>query len=183
MTMDMLQQIAQTKSCHHTYQQDTEITFLTQDDMIDPHLRITIAIGTITMTIETGIGLAGPDPIHAAIDKEVTVTVTHEEVALGPITNPPTTVHHVTEAEAHTITDKTPHTTDPHHTEVFPEIVVDPDHSHHTNTTTKHQQDHLPAPIKQPGKSKTGNISRSPLMIHHLSTIALMSKPVTEKVI
>ena len=30
------------------------------------------------MTIETGIGLAGPDPIHAAIDTGVTVTVTHK---------------------------------------------------------------------------------------------------------
>ena len=29
------------------------------------------------MTIETGIGLADPDPIHAAIDTGVTVTVTH----------------------------------------------------------------------------------------------------------
>ena len=81
------------------------------------------------------------------------------------------------------VTDETPHTADPHHTEVFPEIAVDPDHIHHTNTTTKHQQDYLPALIKQPGKPKTGNISRSPSMIHHLSTIAWMSKPVTQKMI
>ena len=67
-------------------------------------------IGTITMTIKTGIGLAGPDPIHAAIDTGVAVTVTHKEVTLGPISDPPTTVHHVTEAQAHTITDETPHT-------------------------------------------------------------------------
>ena len=113
--MAMLQQIAQTKSHHQAYQQDTEIKIPTQNNMIAPHLGITIAIGTITMTIETGIGLAGPDPIHTAIDTEVTVTVTHKEVTLGPITDPPTTVHHVTEAHAHTITNETPHTTDPHH--------------------------------------------------------------------
>ena len=183
MTMTMSQQTAQTKFCHQAYQQDTEITILTQEDMIDPHLKITIMIGTITMTIKTGIGLAGPNPIPTATDTRVTVAVTHKEVTLDPITDPHTTVHHTTEAQAHTITDKTPHTADSHHTEVFPETAVDLDHIHHTNTTTKHQQDHLWAPIEQPGKPKTGNISRSPLMIHHPSTIALMKKPVTQKMI
>ena len=108
--------------------------------------------------------------------------MTHEEVALDPITNPHAIVHHATEAQVHTVIDETPHTADPHHAEVFPETAVDPDHIHHTNTTTKHQQDHLPALIKQPGKPKTGNISRSPLMMQHLSTTAPMSKPVTQKI-
>ena len=175
--MAMLQQIAKTKSHHQAYQQDTEITILTQDNMTGAHLGLTIMIGTITMTIKTGIGSAGPDPVHTAIDTGVTVTVTHEEVTLGPITDPHATVHHITEIQAHTVTDKTPHTADPHHAEVLPETTVDPDHTHHTNTTTKHQQDCLLALTEQPGKPKTGSISRSPLMIHPLSTIALMSKP------
>ena len=183
MTMAMLQQVSQTKFCHQAYQQDTEMTILTQEDMIGPHLGITIMIGTISMTIETSIGLANPDPIDIAIDTGVTVTVTHEEVTLDSITDQHTTVHHVTETQVHTITNKTPHTADPHHAEVSPETMVDPDHIHHTNTTTRHQQDHLPALIIQCGKPKTGNISRSPLMTHHLSTIALMSKPVTQKMI
>ena len=183
MIMATSQQIAQTKSHHQAYQQDTEITILTQDNVIDPHLGITIAIGTITMTIKTGIGLAGPDPTHAVTDTGVTVTMTHEEVILGPITDPYATVHHITEAQAHTTTDERPHTADPHHAEVSPGITVGPDHVHHTNTTTKHQQDHLTALTKQPGKPKIGNISRSPLMIHHLSTIALMSKPANQMMI
>ena len=183
MTMAMSQQIAQTKFCHQAYQQDTEITILTQEDVIDPHLKITIMIGTITMTIETGIGLAGPNPIPTTTDTGVTVAVIHEEVTLDPITNLHTAVHHATEAQAHTITDKTPHTADSHHAEVFPETAVDLGHIHHTNTTTKHQQDCLPAPIEQLGKQKTGNISRSPLMIHHPSTIALMNKTATQKMI
>ena len=90
MTMAMLQQIAQTKSQHQAFQQDTEMTILTQDGVIGPNLRITIMTCTITMTIKTGIGLAGPDPIHAAIDTGVTVAVT-------PITDPCTcsiTSHH-----------------------------------------------------------------------------------------
>ena len=151
--------------------------------MIDPHLKITIVIGIITVTIETGIGLAGPDPIPAATDTGVTVTVAHKEVTLDPTTNPHAAAHHATEAQAHIVTNETPHTADPHHAEVSPETTVDLDHIHHTNTTTKHQQDHLPALIKQPGRPKTGNISRSPLMIHHLSTIALMNKSATQKMI
>ena len=151
--------------------------------MIDPHLEITIMIGTITMTIKTGIGLAGPDPVPAATDTGVTVTVTHKEVALDPITDLHATVHHTTETQAHTITNETPHTADPHHAKVFPETAVEINCLHHTSTTTKHQQDCLPALIKQPGTPKTGNISRSPLMTHHLSTIALMSKPATQKMI
>ena len=98
MTMAMLWQIGQAKSHHQVYQQDIETTILTQDDMIDPHLRITIAIDTITVTMKTGIGSAGQGPIHAATDIGVTVTVTHEEVALDPITDPHTAVHHVTGA-------------------------------------------------------------------------------------
>ena len=54
----MLQQIAQTKFHHQVHQQGTEITVPTQDNMIDPHLAITIEIGTITMIIGTDIGLA-----------------------------------------------------------------------------------------------------------------------------
>ena len=183
MIMATLQQIAQTKYHHQAYLQDTAITILTQDDVTDPHLIITIKIGTVTMTIETGIGLAGPDPIHKVIDTGVTVAMTHEEVILGPITDPHATAHHVTEAQAHTATDETPHTVDPHHAEFFPGIAVDPDHVHHTNTTNKHQQDHLTAATKQPGKPRTGNISRSPLMIHYLSTIALMSRPANQTMI
>ena len=182
MIMAMLQQIAQTKSHHQAYQQVTEITILTQDAAIDPHLGITIKIGTITVTIETGIGLAGQDPIHAVTDTGVTVAMTHKEVVLGPVTNPHAAAHHITEAQAHTATARTPHTADPCHA-VFPGITVDPDHIHDTNTTTKHQQDCLTALTKQPGKPRTGNISRPPLMIHHLSTLALMNRPVNQMMI
>ena len=98
MIMVMSQQITQTKSHHQANHPDTETTILTQDDVIDPPLEITIMIGTITVTTEIGIDLAGQDPIHTVTDTGVTVTVTHEEVALGPITNPHVTAHHVTEA-------------------------------------------------------------------------------------
>ena len=183
MTMAMLQQIAPTKFHHQAYWQYTEITICTQEDLIDQHLYITIAIDTITMTIEPGTGLAGPDPIPITPDIGATVAVTLEGVALDPITDPHTAAHHATEVQAHIVTNETPHTADPHHAEVSPETTVDLDHIHHTNTTTKHQQDHLPAPIEQPGKPRTGSTSRSPLMTQPLNTIAPMNGPVTQKMI
>ena len=106
--------------------------------MVDPYLTITISIGTIALIIETNIGLTGQDPTPAIIDTGVTVTVTHEEVTPGHITDPHATAHHATETQVHIATNKKPHTEDLHHTEVFPGITVDPDLTYYTNTTTKH---------------------------------------------
>ena len=181
MIMAMLQQIAPTKFHPHAYQHNTETTTL--EDIIDPHPGITIEIGIATMTIKIGTGSADLDPTPIIPDIGVTVTVTLAEVTLDPITNPHTTAHHTTEAQAPTITDETLHTAGPHHAGVSPELTVDPDHKHPTNTITKHQQDHPPAPIEQPGEPKTGNTSKSPLMTHPLSTIALMNRPVTQRMI
>ena len=135
------------------------------------------------MTTKKDIGLVSPDPIHAVIGTGVTVAMTHEEVILGHITNPCAAAHHITEVPAHTATNEIPCKGDLHHAGVFPEITVDPGHAHHTNTTTKHQEDHLLNPTKQTGKPKTRNLNRSPLMIQHPNTIALMSKSVNQMMI
>ena len=179
--MAMSQQTALTKFHPQAYQHDTETT--TPEDMIDPHLEITIMIGITTMTIKIGTGSADLDPTPIIPDIGVTVTVTLAEVTLDPITDSNATEHHATEAPAHIATDKAPHTADPHHTGVSPETTVDLGHTYHTNTITKHQQDHLPAPIAQPGKPKTGDTSKSPLMTHPPNIIALMNKPVTQRMI
>ena len=113
----------------------------------------------------------------------VTVEATYKGVILGPITNPHTAAHHTTETQVHMTTNETLHAEDLHHTEVFPGIAVYPDHKHHTNTTAKNHQNLLTAPTEQPGKTKTGNINKSPLMIHHLNTTAVMNKPVTQTMI
>ena len=183
MIMAISQQITPTKFCHQAYHPDTETTTLTQEDVIDPHLGITIMIGITTMTIKTGTSSADLDPIPITPDLGVTVAVILEEVTLDHITDPHSTTHYATEAQAHTITNETPHTADPHHAGVSPETTVDLDHTHHANTTTKHQQGCLPALIEKRGKPKTGNTSRSPLMTHPLNTIALMNRPVTQKMI
>ena len=179
--MAMLQQIAPTKFCSQAYQHNAETT--TPEDVIDPHLGITITIGITTVANDIGTGSADLDLAPIIPDIGVTVAVTLTEVPLDPFTNPQTTTHHATEAQANTITNETLHTADPHHAGVSPEITVDPGHTHPTNTITKHQQDHLPALIKQPGKPKIGNTSKSPLMIFPQHTIALMNRSVTQMMI
>ena len=110
----------------------------------------------------------------------VTFEASYKGVILGPISDPHTTAYHVKGTQMHTATDETLHTGYPHHTEVSQEIAVDPDHAHHTNTPTKHHQNHPTAPTTQPGRTKTGNINKSPLMTHHLNVTALMNKPVNQ---
>ena len=181
MIMAMSQQIAPTKFCLQAHQHDAEAT--SPEDMIDPHLGISIMIGITTVTIKIGTGSADLDLIPIIPDIGVTVAVTCTEVTLDPITDPHTTAHHATEAQAHTVTDETLHTADLHHTEVSPEITVDLGHTHHTKTITKHQQDHLPALITQPGKPKIGNTSKSPLMTSPPNNTALINRPVTQRMI
>ena len=112
-------------------------------------------IGITTMTMEIGTDSADLDLTPIILDVGRTVTVTLAEVTLDPFTNPHATAHHATEARAHTITNETCHTADPHHAGVSPEVTVDPGHAHPTNTIIKPQEDHLPAQIKYPGRSGT----------------------------
>ena len=177
MIIAMLQQIAPTKFCCQAYQHDAETT--TPEDAIDPHLGTAIMIGITTVTIKIGTGSADLNLTPIIPDIGATVAVTLTEAVLDPFTTPHATAYHTTEAQAHTVTDEILHTADPHHTGVSPEITVDPGHTHPTNTITKHQQDHLPALIKHPGKPRTGNTNKSPLMTHSQNTIALMNRPAT----
>ena len=134
MIMAMLQQTAPTKFCPQAYQHNAETTTL--EDVKYPHLRVTITIGMTTMTIEIGTGSADLDLASIILDIGVTVTVALIEVTLDPFTDPHATAHHATEAQAHTITDKTCHTADPHHAGASPEMTVDPGHRHPANTIT-----------------------------------------------
>ena len=65
--------------------------------------------------------------------------------------------HIMPEAQAHTATAETHHTTDPHHAGVSPEMTVDPEHANPANTITKPPIDHLPVHIQHPGSPKTGS--------------------------
>ena len=94
--MAMLQQIALTKFCPQAYQHDAET--ITLEDVIDPHLRVTIMIGITTMTIKIGTGSADLNLAPIILDIGVTVAVTLTEVALDPFINPHTAAYHATEA-------------------------------------------------------------------------------------
>ena len=96
MIMTMSQQTAPTKFHPQAYQHDAETTTL--EDVIDPHLRVTIAVGITTMTIEIGTGSADPDLAPIILDIGVTVAVTPAEVTLAPFTDLHATAHHATEA-------------------------------------------------------------------------------------
>ena len=179
--MAMLQQTALTKFHLQVYHHDAETTRL--EGMIDPHLRVTITIGITTMTIEICTGSADLDLASIILDIGVTVTVTLAAVTLDLFTDPHIAVHHATEARAHTVTNGTCHTADTHHAGVSPEITVDTGHAHPANTITKPPKDHLPAQIKLPGRPKTENTSKSPLMTHSQNTIALMNRTAIQRMI
>ena len=178
--MAMSQQIALTKFHIQAYQQDAET--ITLVDMIDPNLGVTFTKGITTMTIDIDTGSADLNLAPIILDTGVIVAVTLTEVALDLSTDPHATAHHATESRAHTITAKTHHTADLHHVGVSPEMAVDPEHTH-PNTITKPQKDHLPVHIKWPGSPRTGNTSKSPLMTHPQSTIALMNRTVVQRMI
>ena len=136
------QWIALTKFHLQAYWQDTGTTTLV--DMIDQHLEVTITPGITTVTIGIDTGSADLNLAPIILDIGVTVTVTLAEVTLDPFTDPHAIAHHATEAQAHTATAETHHTTDPHHAGVSTEITVDPEHAHSANAITKPQKDHLP---------------------------------------
>ena len=97
MIMAMLQQTALTTKFHpQAYQHNGETTTL--EDMIDPHPRVTIAIGITTVTIEIDTGSADLDLAPIILDIGVTVAVTLAEVTLDLFTNPHAAAHHATEA-------------------------------------------------------------------------------------
>ena len=169
------------KSHLQAYQQDAGT--ITLVDIIDQHLRVTVIPGITTVTIEIGTGSADLDLAPIILDIEITVTVTLTEVTLDPFINPHATAHHATEARAHTATAETHPTANPHHAGVSPKMTVDPEHAHPANTITKPQKDHLPVHIQHPGSPKTGSTNKSQLMTCPQSTIALMNRTVTQRMV
>ena len=179
--MAMSQQTAPTKFCPQGYQPDAETKTL--EDVIDQHPGVTIMIGITTVTIETGTCSADLDLTPIILDIGVTVAVTLAEVTPDSFTNPHIAAHHATEAGAHTITNETSYTADPHHARVSPVITVEPGHAHPANSITKPQEYHLPAQIKHPGRPRTGNTNKSLLMTHPQNTISLMNRTVFQRMI
>ena len=66
------------------------------------------------------------------------------EAVLDHFIGPHTIAPHITGAPAHTATAVTHHIADPPHTDISPEMTVDPEHINPTDNTTNLHKDHLP---------------------------------------
>ena len=156
--MDTLQQIALPKyhlqACWH----DAEITPLA--DMTDQHLRITAIPGVPTMTIETGTDSVNLNPTHITPDIGVTVTVIPTEVVLDHFIDLQDIAPHVTGVPKHTTTIMTHPITDPHHTDISPEMTADPECINPTGNTTNPHKDNLPVHTQHPGSLRIEGTNR-----------------------
>ena len=177
--MGTLQWIAPTKSHHQAHQQDKGRT--TPVYMIDQHLRVIITPGITTTNIGIGTGSVDVDLTPIILDIGITVIVTLTEVTLDPFTKLHIAAHHTTEAQAHTATAETHHTTDPHPAGVSPEMTADPEQAHPANIITKPQKDHLPVHIQHPESPMTGSTNKLQMMTCPQSTIALMNRTVIQR--
>ena len=179
--MVMSQQIALTKSHLQAHQQDAGKTPLV--GMTDQHLGVIITPGITTMTIGIGTDSVDLNPTHITLDIGVTVAMICTEVFLDPFTSPRIVAHHVTEAQAHTATAKTHHTTDPHHAEISTEMTVDLGHTNQTNNITKPHKNHLPVHNQHPGTPRIEGTNRLQLMTHPQNIIALLNRTVIQRMI
>ena len=93
----MIMATAPTKFFPQVYQHDTETTTL--EDMIDPHLGVTIAIGITTVTIEIDTGSADLNltPIIPRY-RSNSHSDSCKKSTLDPFTDPHAAAHHTTEA-------------------------------------------------------------------------------------
>ena len=128
--------------------------------MTDQHLGVITTPGITTVTIGIGIDSVDLNPTHITPDIGLTVAVILAEVSLDPFTSPCTVVHHATEAQAHTTTTETHHTTDPHHAEISREMTVDLGHTNTSYTITKPHKDHLPVHNQHSGSPRIGSTNR-----------------------
>ena len=124
-TMDTSQQIAQTRYLLQACWHDAGITPLV--DMTGQHLR-TATPDVLTMTMEIGTDSADLDLTHITPNIGVIVIVIPTEGVLDHFINLHATAPCITEVPAYTATTMTHHIADPHHTDIFPEMTVDPEH-------------------------------------------------------
>ena len=179
--MDTLQWIALTKYHLQAHQHNAETTPLVE--VTDQHLRIIATPGIPTMTIETGTDSVDLDLTHITPDIGVTVIVIHAEAILDHFTSPHAIVICASGAPAHTTTTVTHHIADPHHTEISPEMTVDPEHINPTDTTTNWHKDLLPVHNQHPGSPRIEGTNRLQLMTHPQNIIALMNRTVILRMI
>ena len=178
--MDTLPWIVLIKYHHQAHQHAAEVTPLI--GMIGHPLDIIVTPDALTMIIKIGPGLFVPHPTHTTMDIGVAAITTPIETAPGHPTDLHDVVSHATEAQAHTTTAMTHHTTDLHPIEIFSEMTADLDTSP-KNNIINWQKSLLQAHKQHHGRIETEDTNKSQLMIHHLNTTVLMIKIVTPRMI
>ena len=150
--------------------------------MIGPPQGIISTPDVFTVITKIGPGLVIPDPTHIPMDIGVAAIMTPIGAAPGHSTDLPDIVSHATEAQVHTATAMTHHTTDLHPVEIFPEMTADLDHINPENNITNQHKD-LQAHKQHHGKVKIEDTNRSQLTMHHSNTTVQMIKMVTQRMI
>ena len=179
--MDMSQWIVLTKYHLQAHQHNAEITPLA--DVTDQHLGIIATPGVPNMTIETGTDSVDPNLSLITPDIGVTVIVILAEAILDHFISLHAIAPHVTGAPAHTATAVTHHISDPHHTDISPEMTVDPEHINPTSNTTNLHKDHLLVHNQHPGSPGIEATNKLQLMIHPQNSIAQMNRTVNQRMI
>ena len=151
--------------------------------MIDPHLDIIATPGIPTMIIEIGTGSVVANPTHTTLDTGVTATMTPAGVTPDHFIDLHVMALHTTEAQAHIATTATHPITDPHPTEISPEMTADSDHTNPTSNIINQHKDLLPVHNQCLGKIRTEGTNRSQLTILPQNTIVQMSRIVTLRMI
>ena len=107
--MDMLPLTALMKYHHQAHQHTTEVTPLI--GMITPPLGIIATPDILTMITKIGTGSVVPDPTHITMDIGVAAVMTPIGATPGHSIDLSNIATHITEAEVHTTTAVTCHTT------------------------------------------------------------------------
>ena len=175
--MDTLPWIALIKYHHQAHQHAAEV--MPPIGMIGPPLGIIVTPDVLTVITKIGPGLVIPNPTHIPMDIGVAAIMTPIGAIPGHPTDLPNVASHATEAQVHTATAVTHHTTDLHPIEISPKMTADLNHTNPKNNITNQHKDLLQAHKQHHGNIKTEDTNRSQLTIHHPNTTVQMIKIVT----
>ena len=115
--MDMLLQTALIKYHHQAHQHAAEVASLI--GVIGPPLGIIATPDVLTMITKIGTDSVIPNPAHITMDIGVAAIMTPIGTTPGHSTDLPNVATHTTEAQVHTTTTMTCHTTDLPPIEIF----------------------------------------------------------------
>ena len=175
--MGTLQQIALTKYHCQAHQPTAEVT--PPVGMIGPLLGIIATPDVLTVITKKDTGSVVPNPTHITMD----IGVAAIGATPGHSTDLPNIATHAIEAQVHTTTAVTCHTTDLHPIEIFPEMTADLNHTNPANNITNEPKDLFQAHKQHLGKIKTEDTNRLKLTIHPQNTTVQMIKIVTLRTI